>query len=200
VTYSVTTIYTSRMMDFMSTLTSPLMPMPPPVQKPVESATGTPLFQISVKQYHEMIEQGILTTNDRVELLDGLLVRKMAHKAPHATIIRRLTKLLPKVLPTGWIEQFQLPIVVGTSEPESDAAMLRGGEATYQNRDPNPRDFGIVIEVADTTLRYDRLEKGPVYASSGIPEYWIINLEDQFVEVYTQPTGGIRPPAGVRQR
>jgi Uma2 family endonuclease len=167
---------------------SVLITLPPVARKPVESATGTPLFQISVQQYHDMIDQGILTTNDRVELLNGLLVRKMAQKAPHARTIRRLTRFLPTVLPLGWIEQFQLPIMVDTSEPEPDAAILRGTESTFRDRHPAGRDFGIVIEVADTTLRYDRLEKGPVYAASGIPEYWIINLEEQVVEVYTQPT------------
>ena len=161
---------------------------PPVARKPVESATGTPLFQISVKQYHDMIEQGILTTNDRVELLNGLLVRKMSQKTPHARTIRRLTRYIPKLLPNGWTEQFQLPVVMGNSEPEPDAAILRGSEADYDHRHPTPSDFGIVIEVADTTLRYDRSEKGPVYAASGIPEYWIVNLEEQVVEVYTQPT------------
>jgi Uma2 family endonuclease len=167
---------------------SALITLPPVTRKPAESASGTPLFQISVKQYHEMIDQGILTTNDRVELLNGLLVRKMAQAAPHARTIRRLTRFLPTVLPLGWIEQFQLPIMVDTSEPEPDAAILRGTESTFRDRHPTPSDFGIVIEVADTTLRYDRTEKGPVYAAAAIPEYWIINLEEQVVEVYTQPT------------
>ena len=167
---------------------SALITVPPVPCKPVESASGTPLFQISVKQYHEMIDQGILTTNDRVELLNGLLVRKMSQKTPHARTIRRLTRLIPRFLPKGWTEQFKLPIVLGNSEPEPDAAILRGTESTYDKRHPTPGDFGIVIEVADSTLRYDRHEKGPVYATAGIPEYWIINLEESVVEVYTQPT------------
>ena len=172
----------------MSSTTISTITVPPVARKPVESATGTPLFQISVQQYHDMIEQGILTTNDRVELLNGLLVRKMSQNTPHASMVEDFYLELVLLTMPGWKVRSQLPITLKTGEPEPDLAIVRGKRKSNNKRHPIPSDFGIVIEVADTTLRYDRFEKGPVYAASGIPEYWIVNLEEQVVEVYTQPT------------
>ena len=172
----------------MSSITFSTITEPPVARKPVESASGTPLFQISVQQYHDMIEQGILTTNDRVELLNGLLVRKMSQNTPHASMVEDFYLELVLLTMPGWKVRSQLPITLKTGEPEPDLAIVRGKRKSNNKRHPIPSDFGIVIEVADTTLRYDRSEKGPVYAASGIPEYWIVNLEEQVVEVYTQPT------------
>jgi Uma2 family endonuclease len=175
------------MMHTMSSTTSSTMLLPP-VRQPAESATGTPLFQISVKQYHEMIDQGILTTNDRVELLNGLLVRKMSQNTPHASMVEDFYLELVLLQMPGWKVRSQLPITLRTGEPEPDLAIVRGKRRSNNRRHPVPADFGIVIEVSDTTLRYDRMEKGPAYAAAGIPEYWIINLDEQVVEVYSQPS------------
>ncbi len=147
------------------------------------------LFQLSVKDYHEMIEAGILTPDDKVELIDGYLVKKMPQNTPHSSTIMRLTKILTRALPTDWNARIQLPITLANSEPEPDAALIRGDDRSFDNRHPEAADFGIVIEVADSTLAFDRGIKLELYAEAGIPEYWIVNLVDSCVEVYSQPQG-----------
>ena len=147
------------------------------------------LFRLSVANYHDMIENDILTTADRVELLDGFLVNKPMQNTPHASTVDRLDEDLKRLLPNGWRSRNQLPITLEVSEPEPDAAIVRGDRRTFGHRHPSAAECGIVVEVADTSLRLDREVKGPIYACAGIPEYWIINLPDSQIEVYTQPSG-----------
>ena len=152
-------------------------------------ASMSTLFRLSVPDYHDMIASGILTPEDRVELLDGILVKKMSQNAPHHSTIQRLTLDFVRLTPPGWQPRFQLPITLELSEPEPDCSLVRGDRRTYDARAPGPADFGIVIEVADTSLRLDREVKARLYAEAGIPEFWLINLVDSCIEVYTQPTG-----------
>ena len=147
------------------------------------------LFRLSVQDYHEMIEAGILTPEDKVELIDGYLVKKMPQNTPHSSTIMRITKILIRVLPADWNARIQLPITLASSEPEPDAALVRGDDRSFDTRHPEPADFGIVIEVADSTLAFDRGIKLELYAEAHIPEYWIVNLVENQVEVYTQPQG-----------
>ncbi len=144
-------------------------------------------FRISVEEYHEMIRNGTLTTEDRVELLDGYLVKKPSHTNFRASTICRLTEDLANATPNGWQPRIQLPITLSQSEPEPSAAIVRGHRRSFDQRRPDPSDFGIVIEVADTTLRMDRSFKSTLYANAAIPEYWIVNLIDRQIEVYTEP-------------
>jgi Uma2 family endonuclease len=159
---------------------------PPPTQASLASMAT--FFRLTVEDYHDMIRNGILTTEDRVELLDGFLVNKMPQNNPHSSTIDRLDEDLKKLVPTGWRVRIQLPITLTNSEPEPDAAIVRGDRRTYDHRHPTDSDFGIVIEVADSSLALDRREKGRIYAEAGIPEYWIVSLPDQHVEVYTSPS------------
>jgi Uma2 family endonuclease len=96
---------------------------------------------------------------------------------------------------SGWRAQTQLPITLADSEPEPDGALVRGDRRTFDHRKPVPDDFGVVIEVADTSLRFDRLVKLEDYARAGIPVYWIVNLVDGQVEVYADPEPAATPPA-----
>jgi Uma2 family endonuclease len=91
--------------------------------------------------------------------------------------------------------QIQDVVGLSESEPEPDASILRGDETSYDHRQPEPADTGIVIEVADSTLRSDRREKGRLYAEAGLPVYWIINVPDRQIEVYTDPDPTASPPA-----
>src|SRR4051812_30202750 len=106
-------------------------------------------FRITVDEYHEMIRNNILTTDDRVELLDGYLVNKMPQNTPHSTAVDNLTELLYRCLPGGWRVRVQLPVGLTNSEPEPDGAVVRGVRGAFAGHHPGGADFGIVIEVAD---------------------------------------------------
>lgn len=157
-----------------------------------------PVYRFTVEQYHRMIETGILTTNDRVELLEGWIVPKMPHNPPHdGTVWLVQTALLPR-LPAGWILRIQSATTTPDSEPEPDVVVARGPGQRYFTSHPEPKDIGLVVEVSDTTLHEDRDQKGRLFARARIPVYWIINLPESKVEVYTEPRAGKRP--AYRQR
>jgi hypothetical protein len=163
---------------------------------PAESA---PLcFRFSVEQYEKMLETGILTSEDRVELIEGLVVQKITQLPPHAAAIDYALDALRPLLPEGWRLREQKPIKLSDSEPEPDLVVLRGPLRLYEKRHPRPADIAVVIEVADTTLEGDRRDKGRVYARARLAVYWIINLPDRQVEVYTEPRSGRSP--GYRRR
>jgi Uma2 family endonuclease len=166
---------------------------PPPTQ--TELASVATFFRLTVEEYHNMIHNGILTTEDRVELLDGYLVNKMPQNNPHSSTVDRLTEDLIRLIPPGWRSRIQLPIRLANSEPEPDAAIVRGDRRTFDHRRPLASDFGIVIEVADSSLALDRREKSRLYAEAGISIYWIINLVDWQIEVYTDPQPTAAPPS-----
>jgi Uma2 family endonuclease len=150
--------------------------------------------RFSVAEYHKLIGVGILTEDDNLELLEGYLVHKMTRNPPHdATLLLLQEILLPAVLP-GWRLRIQSAITLSDSEPEPDGAVVRGNARTYANRHPGPADIGLVIEVSDSTLAGDRADKGRIYARAGLPCYWIVNLVDGQVEVYTQPSGPAANP------
>lgn len=147
--------------------------------------------RFSVAEYHRLIELGILTEDDNLELLEGYLVHKMARNPPHDVAIQKTNKRLVRLALTGWEVRCQSAITLAKSEPEPDFAIVRGDETTYLARHPSPTDIGLVIEVSDSTLPGDRDDKGPIYASAGIPIYWIVNVQDRWVEVYSAPLGGV---------
>lgn len=165
-----------------------------PHTQSVLASMGT-FFRLSVDEYHDMIRNNILTTEDRVELLDGYLVIKMPQNDPHHSTVQRLTEDLVRLTPSGWRARIQLPITLANSEPEPDGAVVRGDRRSFDHRKPKAADFGVVVEVADSSLALDRREKGRLYAEAGIPVYWIVNLIDQQVEVYTDPDPAADPPA-----
>jgi Uma2 family endonuclease len=168
----------------------------PTSQAPIPGlATVASFFRLTVDEYHEMIRNNILTTEDRVELLDGYLVNKMPQNTPHGSTVDRLTEDLNRVKPAGWRVRIQLPITLAKSEPEPDAALVRGDRRAFDKRNPGSADFGIVIEVADSSLALDRGPKAALYAQSGIPVYWIVNIPERQIEVYSNPDPAANPPA-----
>jgi Uma2 family endonuclease len=170
----------------------------PKPEKQTLAAALPPPYRFSIAQYHRMIESGILTANDRVELLDGWVVNKMPINPPHNSAITRINRHLVRLLPDEWLLQVQGGITLRDSEPEPDFAVVRGPEELYSRRKPGPRDVALAIEVADSTLLQNRREKGLLYAQARIPEYWIVNLVEKRLEVYTDPRAGRSP--GYRQR
>ncbi|HEY1189110.1 MAG TPA: Uma2 family endonuclease [Gemmata sp.] len=149
--------------------------------------------QFTPAQYHKLIDAGIIREGEAVELLEGYLVEKGMRNPPHEMSLRRVTARLPRYV-SGWFLQIQGAVALGTSEPEPDGVFLRGDETTCDGRLPTPADMGLVLEVSDSTLAFDRRDKGRIYAREGIPVYWIINVEDKQIEVYTDPDATANPP------
>ena len=150
---------------------------------------SVPIFRLSVEQYEEMGRQGILRPEDRVELLEGWLVPKMTKNPPHAVATKLTSKAIDRLLPPNWHSRTQDPVRLAASVPEPDVAVARGTERDYRDRHPNASEVAIVVEVAETSLSEDRTLKKQIYAHAGIPVYWILNLVDHKIEVYTEPTG-----------
>jgi Uma2 family endonuclease len=150
------------------------------------------LYRLRVEQYERMGEAGILTEDEKVELLSGLLVRKMTKNEPHSAACTETRMAIEKMIPSGWYLRTDAPVrIPNFDEPEPDLAIVRGSSRQYVrlNRPPEPSEVTLVIEVADSRLASDRTEKLRAYAHGGIPTYWIINLVDGRLEVYTQPEG-----------
>jgi Uma2 family endonuclease len=147
-------------------------------------------WQFTVADFARMVEAGIFTEDDRVELIDGE-VRVMSPIGPrHAAIVKRLNALLTRQVADRAIVSVQDPIqLTDYSEPQPDLAVLRAREDFYAQAHPMPADVLLVVEVAETSLEYDREEKLPRYAQVLIPEVWLIDVERETVTQYTQPDG-----------
>jgi Uma2 family endonuclease len=156
--------------------------------------------RFSVAEYHRLIEIGVLTEDDNLELLDGYLVHKMSRNPPHDAAIQKIMKRLFRILPPDWDLRIQSAVTLSHSEPEPDLAIVRGDETRYLTHHPVPADIGLVIEVSDSTLDGDRIDKGRLYAEAGIAFYWIVNLVDRQIEVYSQPSGPTTLPAFAQRR
>lgn len=157
------------------------------------------LRPLTIDEYHRLIKLGFFTPDDRVELIDGYLVKKMPQDDPHAVSVNLIPDAFTAVLPGEWIVRPQLPITLaGNSEPEPDVVVCLGPKRRYSAGHPTVRDIAIVIEVADTTLRRDRGLKLRAYARNRVPVYWIVNLVEEQVELYTGPRSGRSP--GYRSR
>jgi Uma2 family endonuclease len=140
-----------------------------------------------------MIDEGIFAADDRVELLDGWIVKKMTQNPPHAAALDMCQDALRPLLPAEWRLLEQKPVRMPGSQPEPDLIIVRGPVRRYAKRHPEPADIAVVLEVADTTVEEDRVYKGGLYARARIPVYWIINLGEAVVEVYTGPKRGKIP-------
>jgi Uma2 family endonuclease len=158
-----------------------------------------PVYRFSVEQYHRMIEAGVLRSGDPLELLEGWIVPKMVRNPPHDSTLTRLNRLLNRTLSDDWVVRIQCAVTTRGSEPEPDVAVARGPQDRYDRRHPGPADLGLVIEVADATLDRDRGIKLRVYARARIVLYWIVNLQDFQIEVYTEPRRGRTPHFRQRQ-
>ena len=164
---------------------------------PVESVAAIPndlIWRLSIDQYHAIIQAGILTDDDSVELLEGWLVFKMPKNPPHRATTRLVRTALENILPAGWYVDSQQPITLSNSEPEPDIVVVRGDTRQYLDRHPGAGDIALIIEVSDTTLQRDRTVKKRIYAGAGISIYWIVNLVEEQVEVYSQPLVEVEQP------
>lgn len=142
-----------------------------------------------------MIEAGFFAHNERFEFLEGYIVPKIPRDPIHDAVIDLIIELLRCVLPPGWRPRGQSAVTTTDSEPEPDIAVIRGRPLDYAKRHPGPADAALIIEVANSTLKDDRFFKGRVYSRANVREYWIVNLIDKQIEVYTQPSGDVKDPA-----
>jgi Uma2 family endonuclease len=137
-------------------------------------------------EYDRAIEAGIFGEDERLELIAGRLIVAEPQNSPHATGIELAGDALRAAFGSGWRVRVQLPLALGEwSEPEPDLAVVPGGARDY--RDAHPSHAGLVVEIADSSVRLDRRLKASIYAQAGIPEYWIINLVERVVEVHREP-------------
>lgn len=144
---------------------------------------------LTVEEYHKMGEAGILQEKG-IELIKGGIIAMNPIGSKHLACVNKLNALLNAMLGTKAIVSVQNPIVTSDlSEPEPDISVLAYRADFYSTEVPHAKDVLLVIEVADTSVTYDREVKLPLYAESGIPEFWLINLEENEIEMYWQPAG-----------
>ncbi|MBE9078966.1 Uma2 family endonuclease [Romeria aff. gracilis LEGE 07310] len=144
--------------------------------------------KFTVEQYHRMIESGILTERDRVELLQGEIIEMSPIGRQHAACVDRLNELFVMGLAAKAIIRVQSSIRLNdSSEPQPDLAILQRRSDFYANGHPQPKDIFALVEVSDTTVEFDRSVKVPLYAQDNIAEVWIIDLNAQLIEVCRQP-------------
>ena len=145
---------------------------------------------LTVEEYHKMAEAGILTSRDRVELINGEIFNMSPIGSQHAGLVNKLNFFLSQIFADKAIISVQNPIQLSDySEPEPDLSILKPKADFYGSGHPTPEDILFLIEVAESSLVYDREVKLPLYAKASIPGVWIVNLEDNQVEIYTSPEG-----------
>lgn len=165
------------------------MPVLTPLWGDLIQLPPEPVRRLTVDEYHQMIRAGILKEDDPFELLEGWLVPKMTPNPPHDLALVLAEDEIARRLPPAWFRRGQSAVTTADSEPEPDIAVVRGPKRLYAQHHPGPQDMALVVEVADSSLPRDRTTKCRLYARAGIPVYWIVNLPDTQVEVYTDPTG-----------
>ena len=144
---------------------------------------------LSVTDYHRMAEAGIFAPDERVELIEGEIVNVPPVGSDHIGLVNDLTETLVAAAVGRAIVSIQNPVVLPEhSEPEPDVALLRPREGRYRKEKPLPADVLLLIEVADSTLRYDTEVKVPLYASFDIPETWLIDVRDERLIRFAGPT------------
>jgi len=144
---------------------------------------------LTVEEYYRMAEAGILTEEDRVELIQGEIIKMSPIKSEHSGHVSRLNALFSKLLGDRAIISVQNPVRIDdSSEPEPDIAILQYRADFYTKQHPRPENVLLLIEVAYTSEDYDREVKLPLYANAGVPEYWIVLVKESRIEAYHSPT------------
>lgn len=147
--------------------------------------------RFTVDEYSRMGEAGVFGDDDRVELLDGHIYVTSPIGSEHAACVRRLNRLFQTQAGNEALVSVQNPIRLNeASEPEPDVALLRPHDDGYASEHPGPEDVSMVVEGGDTSLSFDRDVKLPLYASAGLPEVWLVDLEHEHIHVYRDPSSG----------
>lgn len=143
----------------------------------------------TVEEYERMVQADILAIAERVELLNGEIVETSSIGTRHAACVNRLNKLFLVQVGENALISVQNPIRLSDrSQPQPDLALLQPRSDFYATAHPQPQDILLIVEVADTSADYDRQVKIPLYANAGIIEVWLVDLVEQYLEVYRQPS------------
>lgn len=144
--------------------------------------------RFTVAEYYRMAEIGVLRPDARVELLNGEITDMSPIGPFHGGVVKRLNDYFTRVASDRWLVVVQDPLRLGDySEPEPDLMLVRRSPDFYTSKHPEAQDVLLLIEVSDTSLEVDRKEKLPAYGHAGIPEVWIVNLNDRTIEVHREP-------------
>ena len=145
--------------------------------------------RFTTADYHRMAKSGVLTEDDRVELIDGEILEMSPIGRKHAACVDRVAHLFFRRLEERAIVRVQGPVVLSEhAEPQPDLTLLRPRADFYAAAHPTPEAILLVVEVADSSAEFDRQVKAPLYARSGIPELWLVELDQDRVGVYRDPT------------
>ncbi len=148
------------------------------------------LYRMTVEEYEALADSGLLKDR-RVELINGWLVKKMTTRPPHVVAVDAVRESIAAILPPGWWLREEKPVrIPDFDEPEPDISVVRGQRRDYRSFHPGPGDIVLLVEVSDTSLAWDRREKLSAYARANVPSYWILNLIDRQLEVFTAPESG----------
>lgn len=144
--------------------------------------------RFTVDEYYKMAETGVIKPDARVELLNGQIIDMMPIGPFHGGTVKSLIELFSEVARKRYLVSAQDPVRLSDrSEPQPDLMLLKPRADKYKTRHPNPEDVCLIIEVADSTLEFDREEKIPAYGAAGIVEAWLVNLPEHKIEVYREP-------------
>jgi Uma2 family endonuclease len=150
-----------------------------------------PRYRFTVAQFDRMLRDGTIGPQERVELIDGQVLTKVSKNPPHILAGKLLFPALQRIIPPGWHVTKDDDVVVSDHDkPQPDIAVVRGEPRDYRDRYARPADIALATEISESTLASDRLDKMLRYAAANVPVYWIFNLVDGQVEVYTEPVGG----------
>lgn len=149
---------------------------------------GRRLRPIGLEDYHRMLEIGILNEGDAIELIDGVMRFKMTKGTRHESTVDKIARRLSRILPDMMV-RVQSAVSFLAHEPEPDIVVAVGPEGRYDDHHPRPHEIALIVEVADSSINFDRGLKKAGYANAGVIEYWVVSIPDRVVDVYTDPTG-----------
>jgi Uma2 family endonuclease len=166
----------------------PIRPMTAKVPAALPDWIPSPLYRLTVDQYEAMADSGIFGERNRVHLINGCLVEKMTQHPPHSIADDLCGEALRLAFPPGWYVRPGKPVRIPglASMPEADRSVARGSIRDYGGRHPGPADLALDVEISESSLDEDR-KLAEIYGKAGIPVYWIVNLVDSQVEVYSDP-------------
>ncbi|MGC8639144.1 MAG: Uma2 family endonuclease [Isosphaeraceae bacterium] len=161
---------------------------------PLTLPSPVDVYRFTVDQYDRMVRDGTIAEDDPVELLDGIVVRKMPKGPRHDASFARSRRQIERLLPAGWYLRLEGAVrIPDYNEPELDLSVIRGESDDFTDHHPGPRDVALLVEIADSSLSRDRGTKRDNYARAGIPAYWIVNLVDRQLEISANPESGVYP-------